>query len=347
MSRILVCGVQTLYVRGGAELLVDTLAEQLRARGHTVDLVSLPYTDVPRTQILMSFLAWRALNFRQIHGNAIDLVIGTKFPSYAWRHPNKVVWLTHQHRQAYELYGTRYSDMHSRPDGRFFAWLVRRLDRWSLGGAKGLFTISQNTTDRLKKYNGLNARALYPPPKLAPLLHCEEYGDFLLAVGALSLSALRPHPAGARPDNVRGEVLSRRRRPPTAGAGADVPRSWASATACASWARWDDATLVDLYARCLGVIYPPYDEDYGYVTVEAFLARKPVISTPDAGGVLEFLDDGQTGYVAVSATPEALADAIERLWSDRDRASGLGAAGYQRVQGISWDPVIDALTSTL
>ena len=109
----------------------------------------------------------------------------------------------------------------------------------------------------------------------------------------------------------------------------------------------DDATLVDLYARCLGVIYPPYDEDYGYVTVEAFLARKPVISTPDAGGVLEFLDDGKTGYVAVSATPEALADAIERLWSDRDRASALGAAGYQRVQGISWDPVIDALTSTL
>ncbi len=347
MSRILVCGVQTLYVRGGAELLVDTLAEQLRARGHTVDLVSLPYTDVPRTQILMSFLAWRALNFRQIHGNAIDLVIGTKYPSYAVRHPNKVVWLTHQHRQAYELYGTRYSDMHSRPDGRFFSWLVRRLDRWSLGGAKGLFTISQNTADRLKQYNGLNARALYPPPKLAPLLHCEEYGDFLLAVGRfepikrfdLILRALAQTTCGAKCYLV-GDGLQRReleRMSAELGLG-DRVRFLGSV---------DDATLVDLYARCLGVIYPPYDEDYGYVTVEAFLARKPVISTPDAGGVLEFLDDGKTGYVAASATPEALADAIERLWSDRDRASALGATGYQRVQGISWDPVVDALTSTL
>ena len=46
----------------------------------------------------------------------------------------------------------------------------------------------------------------------------------------------------------------------------------------------DDRTLLDLYAGALGVVYAPFDEDFGYVTLEAFLARKPVITATDAGG---------------------------------------------------------------
>jgi len=41
--------------------------------------------------------------------------------------------------------------------------------------------------------------------------------------------------------------------------------------------------LIDLYAGALGIVFPPFDEDYGYITLEAFLARKPVITTTDAG----------------------------------------------------------------
>ena len=41
--------------------------------------------------------------------------------------------------------------------------------------------------------------------------------------------------------------------------------------------------------EALGVIFPPLDEDYGYVTLEAMLAAKPVITCTDSGGPLEFV----------------------------------------------------------
>ena len=346
MSRILVCGVQTPYVSGGAEILVETLAQQLRTRGHQVDVIALPYTDAPRTQVVLGFMAWRILNLQLIHEKPVDLVIGTKFPSYAVNHRNKVVWLTHQHRQAYELYGTKYSDMHTRPDGMLFARIVRGLDGWSLGEAKALFSISQNTANRLKRYNGLDARPLYPPPRLAPLLHCERYDDYLLAIGRfepikrfdLILRALALTKCGVRCVLVGDGMQRAELEQLTDQLGVRDRVQFAGNV--------DDATLADLYANCLGVVYPPFDEDYGYVTVEALLSKKPVISTTDSGGVLEFLREGEDGFIA-EPTPESLAEAIERLWSARSRVADLGEAGYQRVKGITWEPVIDGLTSTL
>ena len=61
-------------------------------------------------------LAWRLLDLSEVDGQRIDLVIATRFPSYLVKHPNKVVWLVHQLRQAYDLHGTRYSDF--APAGR-------------------------------------------------------------------------------------------------------------------------------------------------------------------------------------------------------------------------------------
>ncbi len=343
MSRIVICGVQTLYVRGGAEVLVDSLAEALRLRDHQVDVVNLPYVDQPRTQILQTFLAWRMLNLRKIHGRSVDMVIPTKWPSYAVSHPNKVVWLVHQHRQAYELYRTVYSDMHARPDGWLFAKLVRRLDAWALGEANRLCSISRNTADRLWRYNRLVATPVYPPPPLAGRIRPGEYGDYLLAPGrfepikrvdlmvramAFARSPLKLLLAGDGMERAKLEKLA-----------ADLNLM----DRVKFLGRVSDQELLDLYAGCLGVVYPPFEEDYGYVTVEAFLARKPVISVTDAGGVLEFLQDGVNGFVG-QPNARALGDAIDRLWDARERASELGANGYERVKDITWDKVAAALT---
>ena len=89
-------------------------------------------------------------------------------------------------------------------------------------------------------------------------------------------------------------------------------------------------------------MFPPFDEDYGYVTLEAFLARKPVVTTVDAGGPLEFVEDGVTGFV-VDPTPEAIGGAIARLASDAALAQSLGDAGYERARAITWDGVVDRL----
>jgi len=104
----------------------------------------------------------------------------------------------------------------------------------------------------------------------------------------------------------------------------------------------DDEHLSRLYAGALGVVFPPFDEDYGYVTLEAFLARKPVVTTRDAGGPLEFVEDGVNGFIA-DPTPESIGDAVTRLAAARDRARSLGDAGYDCARRITWDGVVAKL----
>lgn len=103
-----------------------------------------------------------------------------------------------------------------------------------------------------------------------------------------------------------------------------------------------DDELIDLYANCLAVVYAPVDEDYGYVTLQAFLAGKPVITAADSGGVLEWVEDGVNGLVT-DGSPEAVGAAIDRLHRDRGLADELGRAGYERVRSLSWEPVVQRL----
>jgi glycosyltransferase involved in cell wall biosynthesis len=104
----------------------------------------------------------------------------------------------------------------------------------------------------------------------------------------------------------------------------------------------DDERLLELYREALAVVYPPFDEDFGYVTLEAFLSRKPVITATDSGGPNEFVVDGVNGLVR-APEPEAFADAINALAQDPRKAASLGEAGYERARTITWDGVIERL----
>jgi glycosyltransferase involved in cell wall biosynthesis len=103
--------------------------------------------------------------------------------------------------------------------------------------------------------------------------------------------------------------------------------------------------LVELYANALAVLYAPFDEDFGYVTLEAFLARRPVVTATDSGGPLEFVEDGLNGLVS-EPRPEALGDTLNRLAADRAFAARLGEAGFDRARTITWDGVVEKLTET-
>jgi glycosyltransferase involved in cell wall biosynthesis len=106
----------------------------------------------------------------------------------------------------------------------------------------------------------------------------------------------------------------------------------------------DDGTLLKLYSEALAVVYVPYEEDYGYVTLEAFQSRKPVITASDSGGTLEFVEDGVNGAVC-EPRPEALAAAINAYAANPRRAAEHGAAGYDRARLITWDGVIERLVA--
>ena len=105
---VIVCEAQVPFVEGGAEYHVRELVRQLRAHGYRTALVSVPFKWYPKTEILPHAAAWRLLDLSESNGMPVDLVIGTKFPSYFARHPRKVTWLIHQYRAAYELAGTPY-----------------------------------------------------------------------------------------------------------------------------------------------------------------------------------------------------------------------------------------------
>ncbi|MBC8646553.1 MAG: glycosyltransferase family 1 protein, partial [Thermoanaerobaculia bacterium] len=98
--------MQSPFFAGGAERHVRRLTEELTARGVEADLVTMPLIERDRFDLIRSALAWRSLDLSEVGGKRVDAVIATRFPSYAVRHPNKVVWLIHQYRQAYDQFGT-------------------------------------------------------------------------------------------------------------------------------------------------------------------------------------------------------------------------------------------------
>jgi glycosyltransferase involved in cell wall biosynthesis len=322
---------------------VRELVRQLRERGFLAELVSLPFKWYPKAEILAHAAAWRLLDLSESNGRPVDLLIGTKFPSYFARHPNKVAWLIHQYRAAYELCGTSYSDFdHTEGDVGLRERLLR-LDCEMLGECRHVYTNAQNTANRVMKYNGLPAEALYHPPRLAARLHAGPSDRYVLSIGRIE-SVKRADLAVRAMAHVDPDI-----RLAIVGDGTQRANLEREIEALGLTGRVDllgsvdDDRVIELYARALAVVYAPFDEDFGYVTLEAFLAHKPVVTTLDAGGPLEFVEDGVNGAVC-APEPEAVAAAINQLGQDPARAARLGDAGFDRARLVTWDGVIEALT---
>lgn len=317
------------------------LVEELRRREVEADLVSIPLAERDRFDLVRSAAAWRSLDLTQAGGQPVDAVIATRFPSYAIRHPNKIVWLIHQYRQAYDQYGTPYSDLTASPEDRRTREVVFEIDRVGLSEARRIFANSKTVAARLLRFNGIRSETLYHPPPLDGRYRGGPPGDTVLWVGrldawkrpALLLEAL-PHAPGARAVFVgRGperERLERRAR--ELGLGDRV--RWIE--------RAGDDELLALYAQARIVAVTAAGEDLGYVPLEAFLSGKPVLTTEDAGGPLEFVRNGETGLV-VAPRPEALGVALRLAWNETRTLEALGEAGRRAAARLNWQEPIDKL----
>jgi glycosyltransferase involved in cell wall biosynthesis len=334
--KIAVCGAQMPFARGGAELLMDNLVAACRAAGHDTELVRLPVAW-ERPRLFDSALAWRL-----VPTDYFDVVIATNFPSYFVRHPNKVVWLLHQHRGAYDAADAAWSDFSLDDDSLETQRLLSEWDTRALEEARHVFTISEVVCDRLLRYNGLASTALYHPPPLADQLHPGEYGDYLFSAMRLEGNK-RPGPlVDALAHSASGVRLA------IAGTGTLESELRSSAARAGAASRLDllgfvdDEALVERFAGALAVAYAPHDEDYGYVTLQAFGAGKPVITAKDSGGVLEWVDDGVNGIVT-DGSAAALGEAYDRLAADKPLARRMGEAGRERVADLRWSGVVDRL----
>jgi glycosyltransferase involved in cell wall biosynthesis len=336
--RVVVAAPQVPFVRGGAELMAEGLVDALRDRGHEAEIVSMPFKWYPGARVLDQAFLWRLADLTESDGRPIDRVIATKFPAYCVRHPNKVAWVLHQFRQAYDYDGTDLGQFGPGPEDRAVVRAIRRLDVVALGEARRVFATSHNVADRLRRFNGINAGVLpHPPQALAYRTEASE--GFVLSVNRLDrakridllVEAAKRDPSlrlvivGDGPDRERLERLA-------GGLNGQVELL----------GRVDDERLADLYARCLAVYYAPVDEDFGMVPYEAFLSGKPVITTVDAGGPLEVVSDRETGCVVAPAAEE-LARACAHLAAHPDEAAALGAAGRELARRVTWDACVDAL----
>ena len=343
-KKIAVCSAQVPFVKGGAEFLTESLVRELRERGYDVEDVRLPYKWYPNEQLINSMFAWKLLDLTESCGQKIDLVIPTKFPSYMVQHPNKVLWLVHQYRQIYDQFGTIYSNLTERD--RKFIELVKKEDAKAITACKGIYTIANNVTNRLRKFNNIEGETLYHPPMLYGKYYHESYGDYVLSVGRLDVAKridLLVNTAKYTDKNVKFLI---------AGKGPERENLERLAESEGVFDRIkflgfvEDNELLKLYANARCVFFAPFDEDYGYITLEAFLSKVPVVTTKDSGGVLEFVEDGVNGFVN-ELDPKQLGKSVNKLFASEKLANDFGENGYSKVKDISWDAVIDRLTETL
>jgi glycosyltransferase involved in cell wall biosynthesis len=346
--RILIATAQVPFIRGGAEAHAEGLRDALRREGHEAEIVAIPFKWYPPEKILDHMLACRLLDLTEVAGTPVDLLIGLKFPAYLIPHPNKVVWVLHQHRTAYELWDHPLGDLIYSPDGAQVRDAIQAADRRILAEARALYANSGNVARRLKEYCGLDAAPLYHPPPHAEEFSCAETdGDYLFFPSRLC----RP-----KRQSLVLEALALTRQPvsvrfagtPDYPAYIDELKGLARKLKVRERVEWLGQVSEDqkrrLYSAARGVLYPPIDEDYGYVTLEAMLASKPVITCTDSGGPLEFVENGETGLVA-EPQAENLAAAMDQLWEHRERAREWGQRGrarYEKME-ISWANVVRKL----
>jgi len=344
IKTIAVCAAQVPFFKGGAETHVNGLVDKLREKGYETELVNIPYKWYPRKQLLKSIQIWRMLDLRESNSKKIDMVIATKFPSYYVKHPNKVLWLIHQYRQVYDLFDTPYSefDPFKKRDQKFRNMIIR-MDNKVLKTYNRIYTNSKNTGKRLKKFNHIDSKPLYHPPSLAGRYFCSRYGDYVLSVGRLDklkrvdvlLRALK--------------FCDKKIKCKIAGTGPELHNLKNMAVDLGVSDRTEflgyvnEKDLLELYSECCLVYFAPRDEDYGYITLEAFLSKKPVVTAFDSGGPLEFVEEGKNGLLFDSTDEKKLAEKIEELFSDKSRCKIFGENGYKRVKDISWENVIHTL----
>jgi glycosyltransferase involved in cell wall biosynthesis len=303
----------------------------------------MPYRFFPPDEVRRAMRNWKEEDFTVLNTIEPERVIALKFPAYCLSHPNKTCWLLHQHRAVYD----HFDEAVASADLVALREEIRQADCVHLAECRRVFTISRNVADRLLRYNGLLAEPLYHPPPAADRYWSAPASPFIFFPSriesnkrqSLLVEAARHlrTPASIVISGTGGQFGALREQVDRDGVGDRV-------RLLGEIGRDEVAAF---YANCLAVFYGPRDEDYGYVTLEAMLSSKPVITCTDSGGTLEFVEDHVTGRV-IPPDAKALADVIDELHDRQQLAAILGRAGRERYQalGLSWDKVVGALLAS-
>jgi len=338
VARIAVVTSSPPSTEGGHLVIGRALVLAAQEAGHQATLVVTPDFGFGRT--LSTYWA----NWNASVGSA-DQVVSLRYPSYAVRHPSHVSWLNHTMREYYDLwpgFKASLSPLNRVKEG-LRRTAIRSTDAWLLKhNVRRLVAQSDTIRRRIEREFGMQTEVLLPPAPQRPY-RCEGYGDYVFALSRLVplkrvellVRALAEPQARHITAVVAGEGHSREELEALASAIGVADR-------IAFLGRIDEADMLTHLARCRAVCFTPLDEDYGFVTVEAFASGKAVVTCVDSGGPTELVKNGESGFVT-DATPAALATALAQLSDDAALAERMGAAGATRAASMTWGAVVSRL----
>ena len=331
------------FIHGGADYHIEGLIEELRIRGHKVESIRFPFQFNPKFEVTNLMAFCESQNYTCPNGQLVDRVISLQFPAYGVHHTSHVIWLMHQHREAYDLYPD-----HPTSEQALLRDQIVDYDNRTIAIAAKVYTNSACVSSRLQKFNHIESEPLYHPPHAWQHFYNQEAQDFIFfpsRLEELKRQGLLIEAAVHLKSPVKIII---------GGIGGQGEAYQAKidkldlADKVRLIGRFSEQEKFTYYAQCLAVFFAPKDEDYGYITLEAMLSSKPVITCADSGGPLEFVEDQVTGYVC-DPDPKAIARAIDKLYEDKQKAKSMGQAGYNKYHSanISWDNVIETLLRPL
>ena len=343
MASICVVTSSPPFAEGGHLVMARELVQALRDEGHDTGLVITPQNRFGRQG--SAYLAAWCTDVQLAHEERkVDRVISLRFPGYAVQHPNHVLWLNHRMREYYDLWDQFRSRLTWKQGikERARRALIHRVDNYLFRRMQRRFVISATVQTRLRRFGGIQSEVLYPPPPKRDYRH-EGYGNYLFGVSRLAplkrfdlvLRALAEPVAAGIQFVIAGEGAELQRLK-------DLAVQLGIEDRVRLVGRLDDREVIDHLARCRAVVFSPFNEDYGFVTVEAFMCGKPVITCADSGGPSELVRDGQSGYVTDPA-PEALAVAMRKVMDDRNLAARMGEEGHRLAAAMTWPDAVQRL----
>jgi glycosyltransferase involved in cell wall biosynthesis len=356
---------------GGAEKLWWGMLTYLNSQtNHQCELIKIPIREDNFWNLIESYY-----KFYQLDLSSFDLVITTKYPAWMVRHSNHHLYLQHCLRGLYDTYHFTHlpTEIHSRHSkikrlleamehpkeiylndffeslfemrqddrieeelfrfpGPFIRKIIHFLDKKAMENITFFSAISRTVTQRKEYFpSHAHVKVVNHPSNLTTFKN-HSY-DYFFTPSRLDA-----------PKRVRMIVEAYLR------AKTDIPLKVAGKgpleQELRDLSRHDqrieflgfisDQELIECYARAYAVIFIPYDEDYGLVTIEAMMSEKPVITFRDSGGVTEFVENGKTGYVC-EPDVNRLTEIMEQVSKEGKNALiQMGKNGRKRVESIQW-----------
>ena len=342
--KVLVLNNMVPFLRGGAEALADEIVRRLNAtRGIQAELVRIPFKWEPAERLIEEILICRSMRLYDT-----DLMIGLKFPAYLVPHHHKRIWLLHQFRQAYDLWDAGQSNIPNSSRGREIRQAIIEADNHCFPDCEKIFA-TRLVANRLRYYNGFDAEIMMAPPNDPEIFVGGDCGDYVFCGGRIN-AAKRQHLAVEAMRFTRSNVKLIVAGP------ADTPADAERLQDVVERYELKDRVHLDLgflpreriakyVNEALACVYLPVDEDsVGYVTMEAFLAAKAMLTVSDSGGLLDIVHDGDTGLV-VQPDAQSLAAAMDWLTNNSNMTIEMGKEARLCWSGmnVTWQATIERL----